>query len=183
MYVLKHTRKGCIIWRCSKATMLKCPKTIYTNIEKSKILKIGTHFIFIYIICIFFRGFSISLLSRGISRYLLGGEQNELFMSNSMSGVHSPAGVYTFSVWSVAADHCIPGSWIDGVSCHLRTCRAGTARKSRPFCKCSSYGYFEKKTNKLVTHVIWLIPYTIHLCRGGDSTTPPFASLFFSFCL
>ncbi|CAI6359559.1 unnamed protein product [Macrosiphum euphorbiae] len=42
MYVRKHTGKSRIAWRCSKATMLKCPGTIYTNIEKSKILEIET---------------------------------------------------------------------------------------------------------------------------------------------
>lgn len=105
-------------------------------------------------------------------------------MYNFHVDVHSPAGVYTFSVWTVAADRCSPCSWIDGVSCRLRTCRAGTARKSRPFCKCSSYGDFEKKNNnKRVAHVIGFIPSAIYLSRGGDSTIPPFASLFFGFCL
>jgi hypothetical protein len=42
LYIRKHTGKSRITWRCSKATMIKCPGTIYTNIEKSKILEIGT---------------------------------------------------------------------------------------------------------------------------------------------
>jgi len=40
-----------------KVTMLKCPRTIYTNIEKLKILKIGIpHIIFNYLIGLFFSG-------------------------------------------------------------------------------------------------------------------------------
>jgi len=43
MYVLKHTGKSSITWRCSKATMLKCPGIMYyTDIEMSKIVKSGT---------------------------------------------------------------------------------------------------------------------------------------------
>ncbi|KAF0747829.1 FLYWCH-type domain-containing protein [Aphis craccivora] len=46
MYVLKHTGKSSITWRCSKATMLKCPGTMYTDLEISKIVKSGiTHII------------------------------------------------------------------------------------------------------------------------------------------
>lgn len=92
--------------------------------------------------------------------------------------VHSPAREYIFSVWTVIADRSSLDSWINGVSCRLRTCRAGTARKSQPFCKCSSYRDLKKKW---VVHAILFIPSTILLFRGGDSTTPPFAALFFSF--
>lgn len=92
---------------------------------------------------------------------------------------HSPGGVYTFSVLTVAVVRCSPDSWTDGVSCRLRTCKAGTARKSQPFCKCSSYGNSKKKKKQL--NSIQFIVSTFYLSRGGDSTTPPFASLFFGF--
>jgi len=40
-YVLKHTEKNIITWRFCKLSMLECPGSIYTVIEKSKIIKFG----------------------------------------------------------------------------------------------------------------------------------------------
>jgi len=49
MYVLKHTGKSFITWCYSKASMIKYPGTIFTDLKMSTIQKTGTSHIITHI--------------------------------------------------------------------------------------------------------------------------------------